>query len=182
MRLVLGEMAGGRVTVGQIEGHCGGRTWSFCTADEGLRIMHAGVRERLWGSHETQSVAQEICRHLPLDTTDLAELMCSFDDLGQGAVSAAVHTIEGHKTVLIMSGNRVLQNALLPDICSALSALEIYRVRMMIHSGDCITALKQMLEQGVKDTIPDDAFRRLSRGTHRSLRSELALRQSLVEF
>lgn len=184
LQVILGTVFGGRVNIARIEGHCGTRTWAFCTATEGLRIVNAGIKEGLWGTRETLALefGYKICRHLPLEMSDLAEGLKRFEPTGPEKVLVEVEPVEDHKLVILKVGGRVLQNAVLPDLCMPFELLEFYRTHGSLNTGDCLTATRKMLELGVSDTISDEALHRLSGERVRSLWSEGDYRRSVWPF
>lgn len=184
LQVILESVFGGRVKTARIEGHCGTRTWSFCTATEGLRIVNAGIREGLWGTRETSALefGHKICRHLPLETSDVAEDLKRFESVGSDKVVVEVNPTEDHKLVVLKVGGRVLQDAVLPDLCMPFELLEFYRTHGSLSASDCLAAARKMLELGVSDTISDTAFYRLTGDRARSLWGEGDYRRSVYPF
>ncbi len=182
LQLVLEPILGGKVMAARVEGQCGSRTWQFCTATEGLRIVNVGIREGLWGTREAMGICQEICRHLPLETTDLAANLQKCDAIAADKVKAEAHLVEGHVLIALKMSGTLLQNALSPDLCSAMAILDFYCNGIVLHMGDCLWTLQKMLELGVADTIPDKAFHRLTGEFHRSLAAEFRYRQAVSAF
>ena len=179
LRMHWEEVLGGRVLLGQIEGHCGRRFWKFGTANEGLRILQTGVTEGLWGPNETRSMAEEISARLSFDPDDLAGRLCQLD-----VTSIRVRcefSVEANQThVWMRASNRRLHIGPLPTLTMAVEVLEAQRLRGVLNTGDCIAALQAVLAAGVVDTVGDDLYYEfVPRVVARSMRNERDVHYSL---
>lgn len=178
LQLLLEPVLRGKVMTARIEGHCGTKTWRFCTWTEGRRIVDAGIQEGYWGRREIRPVWAGIEANLPVDTQDLARRLSRFETTSQNVV-LSFPTAEGQAGVWMKVADKDLQTVVLPVISQAIEVLEFYLNHGVLTNGDCIAAVQTALASGVSDTISDAFFSRLIRGTARSLEVEGHYRRAL---
>lgn len=152
-----------KLLTARIRAHCGVLTWSFCTAEGGMAIVEAFVRERIWGWQETRPLCRQIEATFHKDTGKLAARLNMFESVSCDVAVQPIHLVDQAGASLAINGSP-LHDGVVATIGTAVCMLDRYLVRGVVRNGDCIFAVQQMLQAGMTDVISESAFRALTGG------------------
>lgn len=152
-----------RLLTGRIEAHCRRRTWSFCTAESGVAIVEAIVREGIWSWDETRPICREIEANYHPNMARLAAWLNLFEATSCDVVVQPVQLSDQVGVSLSIYGSS-LHDGVLATFGTAACLLDGYRQKGTLRAGDCINAMQQMIRVGMADTISANAFRTLTGG------------------
>ncbi|MCX6779782.1 MAG: hypothetical protein NT034_01225 [Candidatus Magasanikbacteria bacterium] len=181
LEIILEPKFKGKVLTGRVKAHCGVLTWSFCTAEGGVAIVEAFVRERVWGWRETRPLCKQIEATFHKDAGKLAAWLNMFESTSCDVAVQPVHLVDQVGASLAISGSS-LHDGVVATVGTAVCMLDNYLVRGVLRNGDCISATQQMLQAGMRDVISEKAFRTLTGGVSLSGFSEYGYRQMVGQL
>ncbi len=163
LEIILEPKLKNKFLTARVKAHCGVMTWSFCTAEGGVAIIEAFVRERVWGWQETRPLCRQMEATFPKDASKLAAWLNMFESSSCDVAVQPIHLVDQAGASLAISGNQ-LHDGVVATIGTAVCMLDHYLVRGVLRNGDCISATQQMLQAGMTDVISEKAFRALTGG------------------
>lgn len=181
LEIILEPKFKGKVLTGRVKAHCGVLTWSFCTAEGGVAIVEAFVRERVWGWQETRPLCRQIETTFHKDAAKLSAWLNMFESTSCDVTVQPVHLVDQAGASLSISGSP-LHDGVVATIGTAVCMLDRYLVRGVVRNGDCISAAQQMLQAGMSDVISEKAFRALTDGVPLSGFKEYDYRQMVDQL